>query len=433
MVRSKLFTGILFLNALTCLSSSPEPEKFGLVINNIVQDTRALQLKNDWPLQLWRKINMFKLTDYSYASLELAGLSQADLDILMCEYIKRQPKAYLGLVWPAACCQYDEIRKIVKKYCTIVAEKDVLLINNGPALLLKNIPEKAKEVERFLFHYFPENRKDKPVRVFVLEANSCKITRECKYEVRKFLGVYPKPYVMHINDTHAQTVELSRLLFNQNSIHLLNTNLCKKRPKFNTLLEKYRGVIANSGIADEDICIDGSSVLAVYGLRDVNVDFDFLTLKQSVVEPYLTKPLDMHNGAWLRVGLDIKDVIYNPLNHLWFNGLKFAALHTLRDFKDRQGRPVDLSDLELIDRLSQNSFTMMRNTRSHDSFDVSHESFFNHASQAPISMMKKCPLTNCKLNSRSIPLTARPNILRILSDYQIGSYRRRPVRKELIR
>ena len=59
----------------------------------------------------------------------------------------------------------------------------------------------------------------------------------------------------------------------------------------------------------------------------------------------------MHNHAWEVLSLDIKDIIYNPLNHFYYQGLKVASLGSIKKFKKIQNRPVDKNDINLINQL----------------------------------------------------------------------------------
>ena len=47
----------------------------------------------------------------------------------------------------------------------------------------------------------------------------------------------------------------------------------------------------------------------------------------------------------------IDDIIYNPENHFYFNGLKYASLDIIKQLKEKRGEDKDKKDLNLIDGL----------------------------------------------------------------------------------
>ena len=44
----------------------------------------------------------------------------------------------------------------------------------------------------------------------------------------------------------------------------------------------------------------------------------------------------------------IDDIIYNPKNHFYYNGIKFASLDIIKALKTRRGEEKDKVDVELI-------------------------------------------------------------------------------------
>ena len=52
---------------------------------------------------------------------------------------------------------------------------------------------------------------------------------------------------------------------------------------------------------------------------------------------------------WLSYYTKLKeDIIYNPENHFYFNGFKFASLNMIREMKKNRNELKDQSDLKLI-------------------------------------------------------------------------------------
>ncbi|MBA3954383.1 hypothetical protein H0X48_03645 [Candidatus Dependentiae bacterium] len=61
------------------------------------------------------------------------------------------------------------------------------------------------------FHwYFPGNTLAKPARIFVVSYNNSQVAKKCKYAIRKLFHLGYRS--IHINDTHAETVQLAHFL-----------------------------------------------------------------------------------------------------------------------------------------------------------------------------------------------------------------------------
>ena len=118
-----------------------------------------------------------------------------------------------------------------------------------------------------------------------------------------------------------------------------------KYPVFQSLLGDYR--IFTKDRDKEDYCIDGSAVMAAYGLRDCR-DLDFLDRAGA----QCLGPINNHNEEIKYHAISKDDILYNPSNHFWHSGVKFVALHTLNEMKmKRNEQPKDVNDLELIRRI----------------------------------------------------------------------------------
>jgi hypothetical protein len=108
------------------------------------------------------------------------------------------------------------------------------------------------------------------------------------------------------------------------------------------LLVKY----FNSDI-NEDYCLTSSIILEMYGLRNAN-DLDYLHKYDKKIDN-----LGLHTEEWLQYYNDGKDeIIYNPSNYFYFNGLKFASLKIVKEMKEKRNQKKDIIDIELIKKIS---------------------------------------------------------------------------------
>lgn len=251
------------------------------------------------------------------------------------------------MVWPACHFGSDkDIITILEKYGQVVYQKNLEFKNGAGKRFLYTVPEKKRTVEKHYFNYFPRGIAPK-LRVFLWEGTVEDVTK-AKKEVRYHYNLYP--WAMHVNDFHHQTIEAAEIFFNNNSLHFYNYSKRKMPPKARQLFNRFKRARLQSRINKDLFCIDGSAVLALYGIRDVNVDFDFLYHgDQSKLPKSLKKwPIDPHNQVWVKLNFNIDDIIFNPKNHFYFEGMKWVALDVMTTFKKRQKRKRDLQDVNLI-------------------------------------------------------------------------------------
>ena len=147
---------------------------------------------------------------------------------------------------------------------------------------------------------------------------------------------------LHISDYPSDTWRISSALLNNNSINYLNNGTNDISEYTKKLLEQY---FEND--IDEDYCLTSSLILEMYGLRNAN-DIDYLHKDDKELENY-----GLHSGEWLNYYNKNKyDIIYNPLNHFYFNGCKFASLDVIKKMKERRNEEKDIIDLELISKIN---------------------------------------------------------------------------------
>ena len=105
--------------------------------------------------------------------------------------------------------------------------------------------------------------------------------------------------------------------------------------------------IKDNELDGEDYCVTASSILSLYGLREGN-DLDYLTSGNAILGH---SDIHSHNDEIHNYTVAIDDVLYNPTNHFYFDGIKFAGLNVIRELKNKRKEPKDFVDLELMETL----------------------------------------------------------------------------------
>ena len=91
--------------------------------------------------------------------------------------------------------------------------------------------------------------------------------------------------------------------------------------------------------------MDASAVLSVYGLRECR-DLDFLYRGENIETNVLDVNCHNFDAHDYIIGKD--EIIFNPENHFYYEGIKFATLETIRDMKINRNEEKDRRDVALI-------------------------------------------------------------------------------------
>ncbi len=282
------------------------------------------------------------------------GLSRTHADALAIEYCQLRQDTFIVHLFPKAEGREEAARSILREFGAIVYEKELRLRNNGPWWLVRQLYRGEKWIGSWSDNFAGARRDAQmrfdgrsPLRVFVFQCDDLAKVREAKTRIRALHG--QGNYSSHINDTHEETLRLARLYFNANGVHFLNNARPKFLERFERHLERYRQWLAASGVDAERFCVDGSSVMAAYGLRDAQ-DLDVLHFGDadfSAVEP----EVNSHNAHAHHHAATRDELLYNPGHHFHYDGLKFVSLAAIRAMKAKRGEGKDQKDVALMDAL----------------------------------------------------------------------------------
>lgn len=306
-------------------------------------------------------VRIDKTDNYDAWWFRARGLSAAWADAVAREYCRLNTRAHIVNLYPAVAGREHAVREILRQAGTIYYEKEVYLTNAGPLYYIKQVYEGEPWVGEASSGYRgAQNKADAcfrrrgALRVFVLVADSVDRVNEAKDEIRSLYGI--GNHSVHISDRHAETRRLAGVLFNDNSIHFLNHVRHRDYARFNRLFDEYKAWLAEHDADVEDFCIDASSVMSVYGIREGR-DLDFLHHGDAQVHP---EPLiRSHNADAEHYPAAIDDIIYNPGHHFWYDGVKFASLDLVRRMKQARNEEKDRLDVRAIDARLRRSVALM--------------------------------------------------------------------------
>ncbi len=310
-------------------------------------------------LALDRKIRVVRFnvapTVYDFAYLRRLGLPGYCSDVMAMEFVRRIKDLRILVVFPVARGHEDKVDSLLQDCGDIFYKKDVHFSRCGRGNLIRLLYQGeewlgggARESPGLRHHIESRFSTTRPVKFVFLDCSHPEKLRQVKECIRDIYGIGNDS--VHINDQHEQGIELAEAILNDNGVHFLNHSQFSSFDKFNDLLERFKVLIACSPEMKERICLDGSAVMAAYGVRDV-ADIDFLFAGEVSTAP-ATNLIGCHNDEAMHYALPIDDLVLDPRNYFWCQGIKFLSLPLLREMKARRGETKDKRDLARIDRIT---------------------------------------------------------------------------------
>lgn len=288
---------------------------------------------------------------YDYNFFKSRGFSEENLGFLASSYARLKNTSRVICIWPRAQGKDAELTNIVKKYSDIVYKRRLVLTRRGELNIMRVCYSQEPWLGCVSDGFMGAKSKSdqcfggaSELRIYLVDPKADLL--DMKEEIRRLYNV--GKHSVHVNDTHEETIELIESLFNQNSLNLLNTQEPQFFKKFDSLQDKFLDWINSSQYNLSDFCIDGSGTLAVYGVRDVN-DLDLISSINNI--PVIGEDIDVSDVKRKYHEYSVNELIHNPNNHLFYEGVKYISLDALKRFKERRASPNDLEDIHLISNL----------------------------------------------------------------------------------
>lgn len=274
-------------------------------------------------------------------------------DTMALEYIKHNKNIRAMIVYPIVFTQNKlfEIFNIINQYGYIYYNKTVQLTNNG----FNNLVKELYRGEKWIGGLFPpgyspggksnlciSKSKDYPTILILIDMNDLSKCIELKEKCRKIFNLGKNS--LHISDYTNDTFRISSSLLNENSIHFLNNGTNDISSNTKEYLNMYFDSIKDN---NDDYCLTSSLILELYNIRK-SKDIDYLHKNDYELN---IPNIDVHKGKWLSYYNENKsDIIYNPDNHFYINGYKFAKIEVIKNMKINRNELKDRNDLILINK-----------------------------------------------------------------------------------
>jgi hypothetical protein len=263
------------------------------------------------------------------------GLNQTYTDYIMYTFLKNYKKSFSCVVlFPT---NKDLPSDIVNKF-NIIYTKTIDKYENN---FKKNFIEMLYFTEKWCVNGGAINkasacfRHQGNIQILFIEKKELSELQQIKETIRQF---YNDRNSIHIPDTQEENNNLLQLL-NYNTIEYYNKtpSLYNNFKNFNLYLHKLTSFCITNNIDTDYICVEGSSVLSSYKIRDCG-DMDLL-IDKKYVDSFKNTEFDNHNIYTIKgeknyfCPLHFEDIIHNPNNHYFFKGIKFCNLSIIKQCK----------------------------------------------------------------------------------------------------
>ena len=287
---------------------------------------------------------------YDYRFMKKMGVSPVFIDAMAMSLIQATAAVRAIVIFGEAPSVVDLIEKEIRKTAGIIIRKRIGLTAIGTRRIVEvayghnDWWDQTELLERMTAERFHDCPSHCDV-IFTLESDLNSLQNR-KERLRTLLPDQKFERKLHGSDYYFDSVYLAECVLNANSLLFLNFAPIGGERR---ILEMLGG--PNPQLkpwsTEQDWCIDGSSVLELFGLRRAN-DIDFLSVEGSRVPKNIQKLGNNHNEAYSRGQINPFEIINDPRNHLIYKGLKFISPSALLLNKFGENDPKSVSDVQLI-------------------------------------------------------------------------------------
>lgn len=300
--------------------------------------------------------------DLSYNRFKRSEMSRTMLDYGLLTWIETHEKLHVVNLHKCAEGREEDVEAILKRHGTIFGKKSIEIKFSGYHWLEWVFYRKHSWMGEFdnkllgsLHHAVKSGVGNSSLRVYVVEFENLNDAIEAKKEIRNLYQL--GNYSIHITDTQDEARELGQIYFNENSLHFLNnTKIISSGFGKDVLRDffNFKKFFAMHFQERDHVVMDGSIALAIYGLRK-NRDVDFLAAESCSFHQLVHERYGEHSSQLVYHRAAREELLYDPENYFYFEGMKVLSLQCLMSFKKKRGDVKDSLDVKLIQQIVEPS------------------------------------------------------------------------------
>jgi hypothetical protein len=279
------------------------------------------------------------------------GLSNEAINAALIKLLELNSNYVCGVVWPASNVKNEDVENFLPNAIEI---KKVMVNKAG----MHNLICEAYSNEVWLgtpdTKYVGAWKKALPcfgtsthreVNFFMIKVDNGIDLVSYKDEIRKKFNI--GKHSIHICDDNIDSSRLLKYFTNTNLSKILNMSSPYTFPLFITNLEKLRSELYDKDLTENDIILDGSSLLGILGLRKPN-DIDYLA-----TEDLKLQNADFHLSEMKYHDSSLSELMTNPDKYIWIFGFRFLSINELIKMKSNRNENKDQVDISLLKAFSR--------------------------------------------------------------------------------
>ena len=292
------------------------------------------------------------ICDYNYffeRAIPPEQLEQAAL-----KHLEYGSNYYIAFLWPSGKTNWDKARAL---FDNVLYQKKIQVSVKGALNLLdecyghmdwigsesnnfRGLHQKLTECFPGEFCFW---------MIIFQSKNGIDHVRGIKEDVRMINGIGYSS--IHITDTHEEAFRIGSYLLNENSLHFINNSMPLNK-KIKAKVDDIKNELMQKGLALNDVVIDGSFILELYGVRESqDVDYFFSDLTDN----RMNAGFGCRDEQLVYHKVTKNDLIYNPKYYFTIGGVKFVSLKEVSEMKKKRGEEKDLVDIKLIAAIQEGS------------------------------------------------------------------------------
>lgn len=190
------------------------------------------------------------------------------------------------------------------------------------------------------------------LQVYVVEANINETTRNREKQYLRNLWGKDK-HSIHITDTIEEANRVVRMFFNKNSRDFLKINRSQEfaSQSMYDLFYQYTKLAPKNFLDRDNIAIEGSAVLDLYGIRKAK-DIDYISRRSEI--NFSNSGIEKHSKEEnLYHDTSIDELLTDPRYFFYYKGYKFLTLDVIKKYKKNRLKDKadnkDRQDIKIID------------------------------------------------------------------------------------
>ncbi|WP_078545759.1 hypothetical protein [Litchfieldia alkalitelluris] len=289
------------------------------------------------------KVNNNKV-NYDFKFFAERGLRTKWSDAITLEYFKLKQEIQMIVLFDTVK-NSKEIDRCIYENSNIINRKEIKLElkNDWLSQVINNLEWSKKCKENI---NVTDGKVD--LSIYVLDT-ACMNNKTIFQEELQGINATQKAFVTNSKD---ETLQLAQLFFCENSIEFLEKTQGITMD-FNRRLDIFKNLLIEKDINLNSICIVSRSVLEAYDLK--TTEFLEVIHTDEIKNLDSFKDINVKNCNTNYSKNFIDNVLFNPENHFYINGFKFATLNVVNKSLKRQKKLISRTEKLLINNLSKKS------------------------------------------------------------------------------